>query len=263
MPIWALADPHLAIGIPSKHMSAFGEPWIDYTEKIEKHWKELVQPDDLVLIAGDISWAMRLEDALPDLNWIHSLPGTKVMIRGNHDFWWNSLSQMSKVMPSSIHVIQNNTYTWNDPKVGIVSIGGARLWDSSEYNFGDIIDYVSNPRSRTILDGTIDSISHAQIVESEKIFERELNRLEMSLRCLNQKEGIKRIVMTHYPPIGLDLKSSRASLLLEKYKVDVCVFGHLHNVKRNLKDLFGEKNGVRYMLTACDYLNFIPKLVYS
>jgi predicted phosphohydrolase len=112
MPVWAIADLHLAFGVPNKKMDVFGAQWVDYTDKIEKKWRENIAETDLVLIAGDISWAMRLEDAKPDLDWIHSLPGTKVIIRGNHDYWWTSLSKIKQIMPPSVHVVQNNVYNW-------------------------------------------------------------------------------------------------------------------------------------------------------
>ena len=128
MTIWALADLHLSFGVPDKEMDVFGPKWKNHPEKIRANWEKLVKPDDLVLLPGDISWGMHPEEALPDLNWIDSLPGTKVMIRGNHDYWWTSISKVEKVLPKSIHVIQNNIYRWKD-----VIICGARLWDTEEY----------------------------------------------------------------------------------------------------------------------------------
>lgn len=244
MTIWAIADLHLAFGVPSKAMDAFGEPWIGYADKIKKNWVDRISPEDLVLIAGDISWGMKLEEAKPDLEWIHQLPGTKVLIRGNHDYWWSSLKQIEKILPPSIHLIQNNSFCWND-----VVIGGTRLWDSSEYRFKSYIDYVPNPRAKKM-----EEEDHS--AEADKIFQREMGRLELSLKEM-AKKGSNFIVMTHYPPIGADLAPSQVSQLLEKYRVKTCVFGHLHNVKKNIS-LFGEKGGVSYYLTSADYLDFIP-----
>jgi len=242
--VWALADLHLALGVPEKSMDAFGEPWIDYTSKIRENWLACIQADDLVLIPGDISWAMHLPEARIDLEWIDQLPGTKVLLRGNHDYWWTSLSKIEKIMPPSLHIIQNNAFDWKG-----ISIGGGRLWDSTEYNFNNYIDFHENPRAKKL------SIEvHRD--EAEKIFQRELGRLEMSLKCLS-KNARMRIVMTHYPPISTDLADSRVSKLLEKYQVSCCVFGHLHNVKKGIP-LFGIKNGIHYYLTSCDYLDFKP-----
>lgn len=248
MAIWAIADLHLSFGIPDKGMEIFGENWRNHPSKVKKAWKEKISPDDLVLIPGDISWALKLEEAVPDLEWIDKLPGTKVMLRGNHDFWWQSLKKMAEVMPPSIHIIQNNAFSWND-----ASIGGSRLWDSWEYSFNKLIPIMENKAT-----GVLEKESDPQ--ERDKIFERELQRLEISLKAMDKKAA-KRIVMTHYPPIGNELVSSRVSDLLEHYKVDTCVFGHIHNVVHDFDPLFGTKNGVRYILTAADYLNFEPILV--
>lgn len=248
MSIWVIADLHLSFGVPDKTMDPFGVQWINHAEKIRTHWLECISQDDLVLIPGDISWAMKPEEALPDLQWIDALPGTKVMIRGNHDYWWSSLSKVEKILPPSIHVIQNNVFRW---KKGVV-IAGVRLWDTPEYSFGAYNEYVSNPRANKL-------IKRDDPAEAEKIFVRDLVRLEMSLKCIPEDAAI-RIVMTHYPPIGANLESSRASALLERYRATHCVFGHLHNIKANSLP-FGIKNGVSYKLTSCDYLNFTPLLI--
>jgi len=243
--VWALADLHLSFGVPNKEMDFFGENWANWTTRVEENWKRIVKDEDLVLIAGDISWAMHVAEAVPDLEWIHKLPGTKVILRGNHDYWWSSLSQIQKILPSSIHLIQNNAFNWNN-----VTIGGSRLWDSSEYKFQEYIDYADNPRAKKI--SSVDSNQ----VESDRLFERELTRLETSLKALSKNADF-RIAMTHYPPISADLQPSKASAMLEKYNVDACVFGHLHNVKQDMP-LFGKKNETTYYLTSCDYLNFTP-----
>jgi predicted phosphohydrolase len=251
MPVWAIADPHLSFGVPNKSMEAFGAPWVGYIEKMQRHWVDLISPEDLVLIAGDISWAMRVEEAIPDLEWLNALPGTKVMIKGNHDYWWESKSKVQKALPPSLHIIQNDAFNWGD-----VSVAGVRLWDTPEYGFKQYIDYVPNKVTGAAAMEVPDTSE-----EAERIFLRDLGRLETSLKCLNP-HAKKRLVMTHYPPIGADLCPSRTSALLEKYNVDVCVFGHLHNVRRGEK-MFGEKDGVAYFLTACDYLDFKPVKVVA
>lgn len=244
MTIWAITDLHLSLGVPNKSMAVFGDQWVGCVEKMQRHWSSLISSDDLVLIAGDISWAMKLEDAVPDLQWIHNLPGTKVLIKGNHDYWWTSLNKVEKILPSSCHLIQNNAFHY-----GEVSIAGTRLWDSKEYSFNTIVE-MKDSKGKSKDDAESDP------AEDERIFVRELGRLETSLKCLRNDAKV-RIAMTHYPPIGVDLANSRVSQLLDKYDVDYCVFGHLHNVKPGVS-LFGKKNKVTYALTACDYLNFIP-----
>lgn len=244
MSVWAIADLHLSFGVPEKTMEVFGPEWMNYGEKLKIHWEAVVKPDDLVLLAGDISWAMRLEQAKVDLDWIEALPGTKVMIKGNHDYWWSSVSKVKSILPPSLHIIQNNAFHW-----GAYSIGGARLWDTEEYDFNAYIELRDMPVSP----------SKEEKPDQEKIFKRELERLELSLKALDQTAQ-KRLVMTHYPPISADLQPSKTAALLETYHVDVCVFGHLHSVKRE-KPLFGTHNGVHYALTSCDYLDFKPLFI--
>ena len=244
MSIWALSDLHLPFSNPSKNMSVFGPSWEKYAEKIEENWNECIKANDLVLIPGDISWANTLEAAKTDLNWIHELPGTKVILRGNHDYWWASNAKLEKTLPPSIHFIHNTAFNWND-----VSIGGSRLWDTEEYNFNSFIEFKENPRAN----------KEAKIPlkeETQKIFEKELERLKLSLRGLNPNASIK-IALTHYPPIGADLNPSLASAILEEFKIDICVFGHLHSVKKDSLS-FGQKRGVRYLFTSSDYLEFKP-----
>lgn len=253
MAVWAIADLHLSFGVPEKQMDIFGEIWKNHPSKIAEHWKSKISEEDLVLLPGDISWALRLEDALPDLEWIHSLPGTKVMLKGNHDFWWSSLKKIAEILPPSIHLIQNNTFSWKD-----VCIAGTRLWDTWEYNFNKYIPFV--PQEKSSFELAFEPVE--DINQRDKIFERELMRLEISLKAINPSAKVK-IAMTHYPPIGAELKPSRTSEILEHYGVNICAFGHLHNVIHDFDPLFGKLNGVQYVLCAADYLNFNPILLYK
>lgn len=247
MSVWVLSDPHLAFGVPEKTMEAFGPSWHKYAERIEAHWKKLISAGDLVLIPGDISWAMHLDEAAVDLNWIDALPGTKVILRGNHDYWWSSSSKMTKIMPPSIHFIHNNVFVWNG-----IAIGGSRLWDTLEYSFNQFIEFQENPRARI---KTSEELAKEK-EEEERIFVRELERLKLSLAGLPKEAKVK-IAMTHYPPIGADLAPSRASEILEAFDIDICVFGHLHNVRKGSLP-FGEARGVKYVFASCDYLDFAP-----
>ncbi len=143
MRIWALSDLHLSFGVPNKTMDPFGPDWKDHAAKIKTSWDGQVSPEDLVLIPGDISWAMRLAEAMPDLQWIHERPGTKVIIKGNHDYWWGSLKKVREALPRSIHAIQNDAICFGD-----IAIGGAKLTDSPEYTFDQIIECKPNPKAR-------------------------------------------------------------------------------------------------------------------
>lgn len=226
-------------------MEVFGPEWKNYTDKIQQFWKEVVSDHDLVLVPGDISWALKLDDAMTDLQWIDHLPGKKVILRGNHDLWWPSASKLRTALPPSIDFIHNNALDCKD-----VTIGGARLWDTDEYEFSQYIHFRENPRARKEID------FEKKKLEDQKIFARELNRLRMSLEQLNSAAKI-RIALTHYPPIGADLKKSLVSEILEEFKIDICVFGHLHSIKKGSLP-FGEKRGVRYVFASCDYLDFKP-----
>ncbi|MBS0654485.1 MAG: metallophosphoesterase [Verrucomicrobia bacterium] len=239
MAIWAIGDLHLSFGCKDKEMDVFGPAWKEHYKKIETFWDAHVSPDDLVLIPGDISWAMKPEEAIPDLLWIDKRPGTKVMIRGNHDYWWGSASKVRKVLPPSIHIISLDSFYWKG-----VAVAGARLWDSKEYSFDDCIDY-KGPKKEP---------SAEKEEEAERIFCKELLRLDASLKAMNPMADLK-IVMTHYPPIGTDLKDSTVSKMVEQAGVDIVVFGHLHSLRPN-QTLFGTKAGVQYHLTSCDWLQF-------
>ena len=247
MKIWAISDPHLSLGIEGKKMDIFGPDWINHDEKIFKNCHEKIHPEDFLLIPGDISWALKTSDAQKDLDFIASLPGTKIICKGNHDYWWPSNKKLKEILPDGIISVQNEVYNTN-----FFSIVGVRLWDDYEFNFDEIIDYKPNPKKNESKITTKE--------ESEKIFEKELVKLENALKLLDPKKY--KILLCHYPPLRHDLKDSRASHLIEKYQVDLCVFGHLHNVK-NIHPLFGEKKGTKYVLASCDYLNFDPIEVYS
>ena len=239
MRIWAIADLHLSFGVSNKTMDLFGPEWTNHAVQIAENWDEKISTDDLVLVPGDISWAMRLDEAKPDLEWLEKRPGTKVLIRGNHDYWWGSKNKVKKALPPSVHIIQNDSLLING-----VGIAGTRLWDSPEYSFNEIIDFKPTktpPKPYSEKD--------------KEIFNKELSRLEMSLKTLSPDTHL-RIAMTHFPPIGLDLQPSSCSQLLERYGITLCLFGHLHSL--NKKQLFGTARGLSYELTSCDYLDFAP-----
>jgi predicted phosphohydrolase len=247
MSIYAIADLHLSLSAPEKDMAIFGAAWANYQARIEENWKNRVQPEDLVLIAGDICWAMKLSQALVDLEWIHQLPGTKILLRGNHDYWWSSLSKMKSVLPPSLHLLQNNAFTW-----GEVGICGARLWDTDEFSFLDAV-LVSGPK-KAPSPPTLE-----QLAEQKRLFSRELERLQTSIGAL-PTTALHRIAMTHYPPVGAELQPSAASALLERAQIRECVFGHLHSMRPDAVQ-FGTARGVDYHFVAADAVGFTPQLI--
>ena len=145
---------------------------------------------------GDLSWAYELETAKKDLEWIDRLPGTKLLLRGNHDYWWPSPTKLKNALPPSMHFIQNNAFQWMD-----VSIGGTRLWDCEHFSCNEVIDFKVNPATGAI------SPPETDLDAMRKIYERELHRLRLSLDQLHKDAHLK-IVMTHYPPVSHDLQPS-------------------------------------------------------
>ena len=224
MKVFAISDLHLSINNP-KPMNIFGQVWENYVEKIFADWKTKVCDDDLVLLAGDFSWAMKLDDALTDFKMLENLPGKKVIIRGNHDFWWSSISAVRKFLPKGFFAIQNDAI-----KIGNLIICGTRGWTVPE------------------------SGQHATI-EDEKIFKREVIRLDLTLKSAKklQTNGEKIICMMHYPPCNFKKEQSEFTNLLEDANVTSVVFGHLHGYKR--KETQFTLNGINYYLTSCDMVD--------
>jgi predicted phosphohydrolase len=194
-------------------------------DDIEKDWEEKVGDDDVVLIAGDISWAMRLNEAVPDLDYLGKFKGNKVIIKGNHDYWWSAIGNVRSNLSDKTFAIQNDAM-----RFGNVVVCGTRGWTIPE---GESVD-----------------------PQDEKIYRRELIRMELSLMTMNQMraEGDKVVVMTHFPPFNYHIEDNEMTGLFEKYNVDVVVFGHLHNFDKKQK-LFFNKNGIKYYLTSCDLVD--------
>lgn len=254
MKLWALSDPHLTLSTPSKVMHVFGEVWRDHEERISAAWRRSVAGDDVVLLPGDISWASRLEDALTDLEFLHRLPGTKVILEGNHERWWQSVIEVRDELPPSIKAISADHV-----EVGDWLVFGTRLWEHEEVAVDDLIAW------NRMSDKRPDTRTEADRERNEKIYARELGRLERCIKALPNRPWLKRVCMTHYPPVGADLSSTRASDLIESSGAAVCAFGHLHSIKPEhhppAGDLMGAARGVRYVLASSDYRNMEPVLL--
>ena len=224
MRVFAISDLHLST-VADKPMDIFGPGWEDHFERITKDWRKKVTEDDLVIVAGDISWGMYLEEAKPDLDLIGTLPGKIVLLKGNHDYWWKSITAVRNALPQNMFAVQNDCIRFDN-----ILVCGTRGWTVPETTFK------SN--------------------EDEKIFKRELIRLELSLKEMqkNRKEDDFVIVMTHYPPFNSKMNSSEVTDLIEKYKPDCVIYGHLHGKNCRVK-LDYTLNDVRYLLTSCDQVN--------
>jgi len=254
MRLFALSDPHLSFGVPNKKMDRFGAVWVDHAAKMQAAWDESVGAKDIVLVPGDISWAKRFEDVLPDLEWLHARPGIKILLKGNHDLWWPSATLLDQALPSSLRYIQHNSL-----RVGPFHFFGSRLWDTDEYSVFDLIEW--DPKK-----GSVPGVlSDADKVNQQKLFERELQRLMLSIDTLPKqalKDGEIRVGLTHYPPIDHLLNPTRPAKLLKEAGAKHVVFGHLHSVKESWKGkAFGVWEGVHFHLTSCDYLEMAPKLI--
>lgn len=227
MNVYAISDLHLPGGTV-KPMDIFGAHWVNHFERIGDDWRARVLPDDIVLLPGDISWAMQLSQAEEDLFAIAELPGHKVLLRGNHDYWWQSISQLRRMLPPSMHALQNDALV-----IGDVALCGARGW---------------------LCPGT------AQLsVEDAKIYNREVKRLELSLLDMHRKTaGIEapwRIALLHYPPFSDRTQATDVTELLTAHGVHDAVYGHLHGNALS-KAFSGDLDGVTYHQVSCDGLQF-------
>lgn len=224
MSLFAISDLHLALST-DKPMDVFGEHWYKHEEKIKANWIEKITDRDTVLIAGDISWSMRMEEGLKDLKWIHDLPGRKILIKGNHDYWWQSISKLNALY-EDMDFIQNNFFAFEN-----YAICGTRGWICpGGGNFTE---------------------------NDEKIFNRELIRLRLSLDSAVKNGYKKYIVMLHYPPTNEKFAETEFIKIFKEYKVEKVIYGHLHGPF--LKRVFqGYIEDIEYILTSADYINFNP-----
>lgn len=225
--IYGIGDLHFDYS-KEKPMDIFGQSWIDHEDKIIDNWKKHVKEEDLVLVPGDISWAMRLDEAHHDLIRIHELPGKKAFIKGNHDYWWQSLNKLNSLGLDSIVFIQNTSLSFDN-----YIISGTRGWYSR------------------------DSDNFTQ--DDERIFKRELLRLEMSLSHIKDTDKT-RIVMLHYPPFNVDLSPNEFVAVMKDFHVDICLYGHLHS-EGHSQIVEGRIEGIDFYCVSSDYINFNPKLI--
>lgn len=224
MKVYAISDLHLSFET-EKPMDVFGGNWLNYEDKLRENWQNTISEEDLVLIAGDISWAMQLTETKSDFDFIAGLNGKKVIIRGNHDYWWSTISAVRGVLPQDVFAIQNDCLRFEN-----ILLCGTRGW-------------------------TVPEKGKTQSKEDEKIFEREKIRLDLTLSSMSKerKDGDTVICMMHYPPFNSDYEQSDFMDLIEKYKVDIVVFGHIHGITK-FDTKMREINGIKYYLTSCDKL---------
>ncbi len=225
MPLYVLGDPHLSFGV-DKPMDIF-KGWGSYVEKIEKNWTELISEDDTVILAGDISWAMTLEETLLDFRFIDRLPGKKIIMKGNHDYWWVTKTKIEKFFAaneiSSVSILFNNAYLIDN-----IAVCGTRGW------FYD---------------------AHGQ--QDSKVINREAGRLKMSIEAA-QKLGGEPIAFLHYPPVFAGRECPEMMNVLLEYGIKKCYYGHLHGKNTHSLATIGNYRGIEFKLISCDYTQFKP-----
>ena len=241
MSLFVIADLHLSSD-GSKAMDKFGARWTDYMNKLRRNWSLLVKEEDTVIVPGDISWSLKLEDSLEDLKFLDSLPGTKLIGKGNHDFWWSTASKMNTFFEQNdlhtIKMLYNNAYAMQD-----CIVCGTRGW------------FVEESQQNTV--GSVDYL---------RIVNREVIRLRMSLeeakhlRSLPGNTALPIVVFLHFPPVWGEFVCREIVDVLHEYEVQICYFGHIHGAYHSPRSFDFE--GIHLVLCAADYLNFTPFPVY-
>ncbi len=224
MHIYAIGDLHLSGEPPTKPMEVFGLHWQGHKQKIANYWQQQVTDCDAVIICGDISWAMSLEAAAQDLDWLAALPGRKLLLRGNHDYWWTSLKKMQQRYGASFEFLQNDCVMLDD-----IAVCGTRGWIlPSAEGFSE---------------------------EDAKIYKREGIRLELSLKQARTNHPQQIITALHYPPLFLRTEHTCFTNLMHQYSVSHCVYGHIHG-ENHVTVFEGMREGISYKLVSCDTQGF-------
>lgn len=229
MALFAIADTHLSLSV-EKPMDIFGG-WNDYVARLEKNWRAVVGENDTVVIPGDVSWAMSLEQAQADFAFLDSLPGRKLLMKGNHDYWWSTKKKADEFFQkngfSTLNILHNNTYT-----EGSIAVCGTRGW------FFD-----------------------AEEDADRKVLLREAGRLEASILAAKET-GLEPVVFLHYPPVTLTQRCDVICEVLERHGIKRCYYGHLHSYSHT-SSVNGELGGIKYALISSDFLSFCPAPVYE
>lgn len=235
MSVYCIGDFHLSNQV-DKPMHKFGPQWVDHDQKIAANLRTLMGEGDSLLIPGDISWAINWQEAKKDILFIADLPGHKYLLRGNHDYWWGTMQknyqQLSDLQVDSVDFLQNNAFRFEDKDLGGLLLAGTRGWI-----------FPGDPKWKE---------------EDQKILDREVNRLAISLQEAEKlrQEGDRLIVISHFPPVNQKLQSSDFTRLMRDHGAELCLFGHIHH-KPSPYHLWGQAvGGVKLYLSACDQIDF-------
>ncbi|MFI3165451.1 MAG: metallophosphoesterase [Bacillota bacterium] len=224
MRVYAISDLHLSFST-DKPMDVFGDEWVNHHIKI-KESAEGITGDDVLVIAGDISWALKIENIKADFDYVKSLPGKKIIIRGNHDYWWQSVTKVRDICDENMFALQNDAV-----KIGNYIFFGSRGWTVSD--------------------------EHNSTKEDLKIYKREIERMKLAIASAKKLEtdGDVLIGVTHYPPFNVNFDSSEMTKLFSDAGIKTVIYGHLHGKDSKTKSVV-LIDGVEYHLTSCDFLNF-------
>lgn len=237
MSLYVMADLHLSSD-GSKSMAVFGSRWTDYMEKIRKNWTAVITDEDTVIVPGDISWALKLEDALEDFRFLDALPGKKLIGKGNHDFWWSTVSKMNAFLEEnglhSIQFLYNNAYRFDD-----CIVCGTRGWFLEENQ-----------------QNTVGEVDYSKIVDREVIRLRLSLDQAVKLRKEHDEKDLPILVFLHFPPVWNGFICQEILDTLKEYGIKTCYFGHIHGAYYTPR--MTEHDGLELVLTAADYLNFCP-----
>ena len=226
MALYVLGDTHLSLS-SAKPMDVFGGNWVGYVDKLLAGFAQ-VKPEDTVVLCGDLSWGMSLEEAEADFAFLNRLPGQKLLLKGNHDYWWTTAAKMTRFFEEkrfdTFRILHNNAWSYEG-----TALCGTRGWFFEEEQDG----------------------------HNEKVFNRELIRLEASLKAGGEGE---KFCFLHYPPLYQGYRCPEIIRLMERYGVTRCFYGHLHGHSHRLA-IEGEQNGIEYHLISADYLDFVPRKI--
>jgi predicted phosphohydrolase len=239
MSLFVISDLHLDVLTNQKSMEVFGEKWKNYTQRLKNNWSAVVDEKDTVIIPGDISWSLTLEESIHDLKWINALPGRKILMKGNHDFWWSTSKKMKSFFAQNeldtLEILYNGAI-----EVENYILAGSRGW---------FVDKSTQPQG-------------AVNVDYDKVINREKIRLGMSLdeaKKLQDISGKEILAFFHFPPVWSDFVCEELVSLLKEYNISRVYFGHIHG-SYNVSSVF-EYDGIQFKMISADFIDFLPQIV--
>lgn len=239
MALFVISDLHLDVLTNQKSMEVFGDRWKNYIQRLKNNWSAVVNEGDTVIIPGDVSWALALEDSIHDLKWINELPGKKILMKGNHDFWWSTVTKMKRFFAenglTTFDILHNNAL-----EVESYILAGSRGW---------FVDKTVQPQKSVTVD-------------YDKILNREQIHLRMSLneaKALQEESGKEILAFFHFPPVWSDFRCEEILNILKEYNVSRAFFGHIHGSYNHSS--FFEHDEIQFKMISADFINFIPQII--